>query len=105
MSASLSAPVRIGARAAAQAAIDLAGTCAGLMLEVLSLLPLAYVGLKAWQAGWAEALHLLWRPYVFGLPRNTLALMSWRDAGLQHDQPSLAWLLERSSCRGDACGV
>jgi iron(III) transport system permease protein len=33
-----------------------------LLLVVLSLLPLAYVGLKAWQAGWAEALHLLWRP-------------------------------------------
>ncbi|MDP2145663.1 MAG: iron ABC transporter permease, partial [Pseudomonas sp.] len=29
------------------------------LLVGLSLLPLVYVGLKAWQAGWAEAVHLL----------------------------------------------
>ena len=46
-----------------------------LLLVGLSLLPLVYVGLKAWQAGWAQAVHLLWRPYVIGLLRNTLALM------------------------------
>ena len=46
-----------------------------MLLVGLSLLPLVYVGLKTWQAGWTEAVHLLWRPYVFGLLRNTLALM------------------------------
>jgi iron(III) transport system permease protein len=37
-----------------------------LFLVAMSLLPLAYVGLKAWQAGWHEALHLLWRPLSGG---------------------------------------
>ena len=46
-----------------------------LLLVGLSLLPLLYVGTKAWQAGWAQAAHMLWRPYVFGLMRNTLLLM------------------------------
>ena len=46
-----------------------------LFLVGLSLLPLLYVGTKAWQAGWAQAVHLLWRPFVFGLMRNTLLLM------------------------------
>ena len=71
-----------------------------LLLVVLSLLPLAYVGLKAWQAGWAEALHLLWRPYVFGLLRNTLALMIGVTLACAVIGLSLAWLLERSSLPG-----
>ncbi|WP_150705551.1 ABC transporter permease, partial [Pseudomonas fluorescens] len=71
-----------------------------LLLVVLSLLPLAYVGLKAWQAGWAEALHLLWRPYVFGLLRNTLALMVGVTLACGVIGLSLAWLLERSNLPG-----
>lgn len=71
-----------------------------LLLVVLSLLPLAYVGLKAWQAGWAEALHLLWRPYVFGLLRNTLALMVGVTITCAVVGLSLAWLLERSNLPG-----
>ncbi|MNQ31408.1 Molybdenum transport system permease protein ModB [compost metagenome] len=71
-----------------------------LLLVVLSFLPLAYVGLKAWQAGWAEALHLLWRPYVFGLLRNTLALMIGVTVLCGVVGLSLAWLLERSNLPG-----
>ena len=71
-----------------------------LLLVVLSFLPLAYVGLKAWQAGWAEALHLLWRPYVFGLLRNTLALMIGVTIVCGVIGLSLAWLLERSNLPG-----
>ena len=71
-----------------------------LLLVGLSLLPLAYVGLKAWQAGWAEALHLLWRPYVFGLLRNTLALMVGVTLTCGVIGLSLAWLLERSNLPG-----
>ncbi len=63
-------------------------------------MPLAYVGLKAWQAGWAEALHLLWRPYVFGLLRNTLALMVGVTLTCGVIGLSLAWLLERSNLPG-----
>jgi iron(III) transport system permease protein len=77
----------------------------GLMLPVLllvqlSLLPLLYVTTKAWQAGWAEALHLLWRPYVFGLLRNTLALMAGVTLACGIVGLSLAWLLERSNLPG-----
>ena len=71
-----------------------------LLLVVMSVLPLAYVGLKAWQAGWAEALHLLWRPYVFGLLRNTLALMVGVTITCAVIGLSLAWLLERSNLPG-----
>ncbi|WKV97010.1 iron ABC transporter permease [Pseudomonas sp. H22_DOA] len=71
-----------------------------LLLVVMSLLPLAYVGLKTWQAGWAEALHLLWRPYVFGLLRNTLALMVGVTVTCGVIGLSLAWLLERSNLPG-----
>src|SRR5471030_1411302 len=71
-----------------------------LLLVGLSLLPLAYVGLKAWQAGWEEAVHLLWRPYVFGLLRNTLALMIGVTVACGVIGLSLAWLLERSNLPG-----
>ena len=71
-----------------------------LLLVGLSLLPLLYVGTKAWQAGWAEALHLLWRPYVFGLMRNTLLLMVGVTVTCALIGLSLAWLLERSNLPG-----
>ena len=71
-----------------------------LFLVGLSLLPLVYVGTKAWQAGWAEAVHLLWRPYVFGLLRNTLALMIGVTVACGVIGLSLAWLLERSNLPG-----
>ncbi|AZD52462.1 iron ABC transporter permease [Pseudomonas chlororaphis] len=71
-----------------------------LLLVGLSLLPLLYVGLKAWQAGWAEALHLLWRPYVFGLLRNTLLLLIGVTITCAIVGLSLAWLLERSDLPG-----
>ena len=71
-----------------------------LLLVGLSLLPLLYVGTKAWQAGWSEALHLLWRPYVFGLMRNTLLLMVGVTVTCALVGLSLAWLLERSNLPG-----
>ena len=71
-----------------------------LLLVGLSLLPLLYVGTKAWQAGWSEALHLLWRPYVFGLMRNTLLLMVGVTVTCAVVGLSLAWLLERSNLQG-----
>ena len=71
-----------------------------LLLVGLSLLPLLYVGTKAWQAGWSEALHLLWRPYVFGLMRNTLLLMVGVTVTCAVVGLSLAWLLERSNLPG-----
>jgi len=71
-----------------------------LLLVGLSLLPLLYVGTKAWQAGWSEALHLLWRPYVFGLMRNTLLLMVGVTLTCALVGLSLAWLLERSNLAG-----
>ena len=71
-----------------------------LLLVGLSLLPLLYVGTKAWQAGWTEALHLLWRPYVFGLMRNTLLLMIGVTLTCALVGLSLAWLLERSNLPG-----
>ena len=70
-----------------------------LLLVGLSLLPLLYVGTKAWQAGWSEALHLLWRPYVFGLMRKTLLLMVGVTLTCALVGLSLAWLLERSNLR------
>ena len=76
-----------------------------LLLVGLSLLPLAYVGLKAWEAGWAQAVHLLWRPYVFGLLRNTLALMIGVTVTCGVIGLSLAWLLERRTCAGGASGA
>ncbi|WP_430447678.1 MAG: ABC transporter permease [Pseudomonas piscis] len=71
-----------------------------LLLVCLSLLPLGYVVLKAWQAGWAEAWHLLWRPYVFRLLRNTLLLMLGTTGACAIIGLSLAWLLERSDLPG-----
>ncbi|KAF1010608.1 MAG: Sulfate transport system permease protein CysW [Pseudomonas fluorescens] len=71
-----------------------------LLLVALSLLPLAYVALRAAQAGWSEAVHLLWRPYVFGLLRNTLSLMAGVTVACAVAGLSLAWLLERSNLRG-----
>lgn len=71
-----------------------------LLLVLLSALPLLYVIAKAWQAGWTEALHLLWRPYVFGLLRNTLALMIGVTLACGVIGLSLAWLLERSNLPG-----
>lgn len=71
-----------------------------LFLVGLSLLPLLYVGTKAWQAGWAQAVHLLWRPFVFGLMRNTLMLMVGVTVTCALVGLSLAWLLERSNLPG-----
>ena len=71
-----------------------------LLLVGLSLLPLLYVGTKAWQAGWAQAASLLWRPYVFGLMRNTLLLMVGVTVTCALVGLSLAWLLERSNLPG-----
>ena len=71
-----------------------------LLLVGLSLLPLLYVGTKAWQAGWAQAANLLWRPYVFGLMRNTLMLMVGVTVTCALVGLSLAWLLERSNLPG-----
>ena len=71
-----------------------------LLLVGLSLLPLLYVATKAWQAGWTQALSLLWRPYVFGLMRNTLLLMVGVTVTCAVVCLSLAWLLERSNLPG-----
>lgn len=71
-----------------------------LLLVLLSALPLLYVAVKAWQAGWGEAIHLLWRPYVFNLMRNTLALMAGVTLACAIIGLSLAWLLERSDLPG-----
>ncbi|KMM77942.1 iron ABC transporter permease, partial [Pseudomonas psychrophila] len=66
----------------------------------LSLLPLWYVGSKTWEAGWAQAVNLLWRPYVFGLMRNTLMLMVGVTVTCALLGLTLAWLLERSNLPG-----
>ena len=71
-----------------------------LLLVGLSLLPLLYVGTKAWQAGWAQAAPLLWRPVVFDLMRNTLLLMVGVTVTCALVGLSLAWLLERSNLPG-----
>ena len=71
-----------------------------LFLVCLSLLPLFYVALKAWQAGGHEAVRLLWRPYVFGLLGNTLMLMFGVTLACVVIGVSLAWLLERSDLAG-----
>lgn len=71
-----------------------------LLLVGLSLLPLLYVGLKAWQAGLHEALRLLWRPFVWGLMRNTLLLMVGVTLACAILGLALAWLLERSDLPG-----
>ena len=67
-----------------------------LFLVAMSLLPLLYVALKAWQAGWHEAFRLLWRPFVWGLLRNTLMLMIGVTVACLIVGLALAWLLERS---------
>lgn len=71
-----------------------------LLLVGLSLLPLLYVGLKAWQAGLHEAIRLLWRPYVLRLLGNTLMLMAGVTAACVVIGLSLAWLLERTDLAG-----
>lgn len=71
-----------------------------LLLVGLSLLPMLYVGLKAWQAGLHEAIRLLWRPYVLRLLGNTLMLMAGVTAACVVIGVSLAWLLERSDLAG-----
>lgn len=71
-----------------------------LFLVAMSLLPLLYVGLKAWEAGWHEALRLLWRPFVWGLLRNTLLLMVGVTVLCLLVGVALAWLLERSDLPG-----
>lgn len=71
-----------------------------LFLVAMSLLPLLYVAIKAWEAGWQEALHLLWRPFVWGLLRNTLLLMIGVTATCLVVGLALAWLLERSDLKG-----
>lgn len=71
-----------------------------LLLVGLSLLPLLYVGIKAWQAGLHEAIRLLWRPYVLRLLGNTLMLMAGVTAACVIIGVSLAWLLERSDLAG-----
>lgn len=71
-----------------------------LFLVCLSLLPLLYVGLKAWQAGAHEAVRLLWRPYVLRLLGNTLMLMAGVTLACVIIGLSLAWLLERSNLAG-----
>ena len=71
-----------------------------LFLVAMSLLPLAYVAIKAWEAGWHEALYLLWRPFVWGLMRNTLLLMVGVTLTCMVVGLALAWLLERSNLAG-----
>ncbi|MDZ4327083.1 MAG: hypothetical protein U1A73_18980, partial [Pseudomonas sp.] len=93
MSTSLSAPASRGGYVPRRKRPSIWLLLPVMLLVVLSLLPLVYVGLKTWQAGWAEALHLLWRPYVFGLLRNTLALMIGVTVACGVIGLSLAWLL------------
>ncbi|KTS92849.1 ABC transporter permease [Pseudomonas parafulva] len=71
-----------------------------LFLVAMSVLPLLYVAIKAWEAGWREALYLLWRPYVWGLMRNTLLLMVGVTLTCMVVGLALAWLLERSDLPG-----
>lgn len=71
-----------------------------LFLVAMSVLPLLYVAMKAWEAGWREALHLLWRPFVWGLMRNTLMLMAGVTLACMVVGLALAWLLERSNLPG-----
>jgi iron(III) transport system permease protein len=47
-----------------------------------------------------KRLHMLWRPYVFGLMRNTLLLMVGVTVTCALVGLSLAWLLERSNLPG-----
>ncbi|WP_407313073.1 ABC transporter permease [Pseudomonas sp. nanlin1] len=71
-----------------------------LLLVILSALPLLYVGLRTWQAGAEQALHLLWRPYVMRLLGNTLMLLVGVTLSCMVIGVSLAWLLERSNLAG-----
>lgn len=87
-----------------QTPVDLAATCAAAGWPEPAA-ALAYVGLKAWQAGWTEAVHLLWRPYVFGLLRNTLALMV--GVTLTCGVTACPWpgCWNAATCQGGASGV
>lgn len=70
-----------------------------LALLLVAALPLFYVVARTVQAGWHEAWHLLWRPFVFGLLANTLKLMVLVTVGCAVIGMALAWLVERSDLR------
>jgi iron(III) transport system permease protein len=70
-----------------------------LALVLIAALPLFYVAVRSWQAGWHEAWQLLWRPFVFGLLGNTLKLMLSVTVGCALLGLALAWCVERSDLR------
>src|SRR6478672_1314308 len=64
------------------------------------LLPLAFVGVQASGAGWTKAIHLLRRPHVDALLRNTIELVVLVTPLCAIVGVGVAWLLERTDLPG-----
>ena len=67
-----------------------------MLIALVSLLPLLYVLIRMGEAGWQEAWHLLWRPYIGRLLGNTLLLLVLVVSGCALLGVGLAWLIERT---------
>ena len=75
-------------------------TAAALLVAALSLLPLAFVAVAAYDAGWATATALLLRPRVGELLVNTVLLVVLTVPLCAALAVALAWLTERSDLPG-----
>ena len=73
---------------------------AGVVVAVLCLLPLAVVGLEAFDVGGQAAWALVWRPRVGELLRNTAALVAVTVALTSVLGIGSAWLVERTTLPG-----
>lgn len=73
---------------------------ASLVVAAVCVLPLAVVAVKAFEIGWTPAWHLLWRPRVGELLRNTAALVALTVTLTTALGIGAAWLVERTSLPG-----
>ena len=67
-----------------------------LVLAFFALIPVLYVLVRMYESGWAQAVHLLWRPYVGRLLVNTLVLVALVVSCTAVVGVMFAWLVERT---------
>ncbi|WP_074011139.1 ABC transporter permease [Numidum massiliense] len=70
------------------------------ILIVLAALPVLYVALRAYEAGWETALKLIFRPRVYELLQNTLMLSASVTAASMAIGVATAWFIERTNLWG-----
>lgn len=93
-------PVHLRRRCAASGRAPVWVSTASIVISALALLPLAFVMFITLTTGWATIVQLVWRPRVFELLSNTLALILITLPLCVLLGVALAWLTERTNLPG-----